>query len=100
MSHKTLLLTAALLALLNACSRDYTPDPKATGEEIYQAACAECHQADEQGAMFTIDPKNANPTYIAHKIRSGSVMMPKFPNISASDINKLSAFVLAHSKSE
>lgn len=98
--HKTLLLTAASLSLLSACSRDYAPDSKATAEEIYQAACSECHQADEQGVIFHMDAKNANATYIAHKVRSGSIRMPKFPKMKIQDINKLSVFVLAHSKSE
>ena len=98
LSHLT--LTALSLALISGCSRDYAPDSKASGEEIYRSACAECHQADETGIIFTIDTKNANPTYIAHKVKTGSLMMPKFPHLKADDLKKLSAYVLEHSRSE
>lgn len=100
MNRITIITASTLLALLNACSRDYTPEPQASGEEIYQAACAECHKADDKGAIFHIDPKNANPTYVIHKVKSGSLMMPSFPNIKAEDFKKLTAFVLTHSSSE
>ncbi len=92
--------TALLFLFLGGCSRDYTPDSKASGEEIYQAACAECHEADESGMIFKISSKNANSTYIAHKVKSGSLTMPSFPNMKTEDFKKLSAFVLEHSKIE
>lgn len=101
MKRTTIITSCALsLVLLNACSRDYAPDPKASGEEIYQAACVECHTADDKGVIFHIDPKNANPTYVIHKVKSGSLMMPSFPNIKAEDFKKLTAFVLANSSNE
>ncbi len=101
MSRNTIVSTFAVtLTILSACSRDYAPDPKASGEEIYQAACAECHQPDDKGKIFHLDPKNANPTYVAHKVRSGSLTMPSYPNIKAEDFKKLSAYVLANSSTE
>ena len=95
----TSILSLTLL-VLGACSRDYSPDPKASGEEIYLAACAECHKADDKGTIFHIDPKNANPTYVIHKVKSGSILMPSFPNIKAGDFKNLTAFVLANSSTE
>ena len=88
---KILMITILSLVSLNGCSRDYAPDAKASGEEIYQAACTECHQADANGIIFNINAKNANPTYIAHKVKAGSLMMPSFPKMKAADFNKLSA---------
>ncbi len=95
--HRTFFLAPICLALFAGCSRDYQPDPKATGEEIYQEACSECHKPDEKGFIFNINSKNANPTYIAHKVKSGSMMMPSFPKIKATDLKKLTAFALEHS---
>jgi len=91
---------ALLLILLSACSRDYAPDVSASGEEIYQAACSECHQPDANGMIFKIDGKNANPTYVAHKVKSGSLMMPSFPKMKANDLKKLSTYVLTHRNTE
>ncbi|WP_349432307.1 cytochrome c [Methylomarinum sp. Ch1-1] len=99
-STMTISLSALAIALIAGCSRDYDPAPEASGEQIYQAACIECHPADEKGIIFHIDSKNANPTYIAHKVKTGSLMMPKFPNIKAEDLKKLSAYALEHSASK
>lgn len=93
-------LIAASALLLSACSRDYAPPPEASGEQMYLAACAECHKADENGAIFHLAEQNANATYVAHKVRSGSIMMPAFPNIKAEDFKKLSAYVLANSRTQ
>ena len=82
------------------CSRDYTPEASDNGEAIYKAACAECHQAEDKNApemFFTLDSKIANAKYIAHKVNSGSLMMPKFPNIKGSKMRSLSEYVLDHS---
>jgi len=95
-----LTVTLLLLVLLPSCSRDYTPDISASGEQIYQAACSECHQPDADGMIFKINGKNSNPTYVAHKVKSGSLMMPSFPKMKADDLKKLSAYVLAHSNIE
>jgi cytochrome c551 len=88
------------LMLLAGCSRDYTPESAATGETIFQQACAECHQADDKdgpNSFFTLNDKNANPTYIAHKVHTGSIIMPKFPNIKGKKMRALSEYVLEHS---
>ncbi|PKM12978.1 MAG: hypothetical protein CVV13_03250 [Gammaproteobacteria bacterium HGW-Gammaproteobacteria-3] len=89
-----------LIFLVSGCSRDYTPEASATGEAIFQAACIECHQAEDKNApdfFFTINAANANATYVAHKVHSGSLMMPMFPNIKGKHMRALSAYVLAHS---
>ncbi len=87
-----------MMFLLGACSSDYSPTPQATGEEIYQAACQECHQADEQGFIFNINKKNANANYVGYKVKTGSLTMPAFKKLKAEDLKKLSEFVLEKSK--
>ncbi len=93
-------LSAVLFVLTSGCSRDYAPDANANGEQIYQAACSECHQPDANGMIFKINSKNANPTYVAHKVKSGSLMMPSFPKMKAHDLKKLSVYVLEHRMTE
>lgn len=95
---KWICLTSSAIAIV-ACSDDYTPAPRATAETIYLEACARCHTANpETPEMYwTINLKNVNDTYIAHKVHTGSLAMPRFPNIKGKSMNKLSAFVLAHS---
>ena len=99
--NKKKLLTVLSLTLISAgCSRDYTPETSATGAAIFQQACAECHQAEDKNApdfFFTLNDKNANPTYIAHKVHTGSILMPKYPNIKGKKMRALSEYVLEHS---
>ena len=100
MNDKNWLPVLSLALVLAGCSRDYTPQASATGESIFLEACAECHQAKDKAAgnfFFTLDDKNANPTYIAYKVHSGSIIMPKFPNIQGRKMQKLSEYVLDHS---
>lgn len=88
-----------IILILSGCTSDYTPEPEATGEEIYQAACSECHQSDD-GVLFKLHPKNANEAYIAYKVKSGSLTMPAFKNMKAEDLHKLGEYILAHSQSD
>ncbi len=93
----------ALLSLaafsLAACSDDYTPKANATGKRIYLEACATCHAAEPgtTDMYWTIDVKNANATYVAHKVHTGSLTMPSFPNIKGAKMRQLGEFVLSHS---
>ncbi len=94
MLTKTTLTLVCVAAAVTGCSRDYTPPPQASGEEIFQSACAECHQADKQGALFSLSKKNANRTYIIHKVKSGSISMPAFVKLKTADLDKLGDYVL------
>ncbi len=101
MNNKLALIGAALL--IAGCTRDYMPEPGASGEQIFKAACAECHNTVVEGApgkLFTLNSEKATPTYIAHKVHAGSLMMPKFPNVKDQDMRALSAYVLDHSLRE
>ncbi|BCG65935.1 MAG: cytochrome c551 [Methyloprofundus sp.] len=82
-----------------ACSDDYTPKPNVTGKTIYLEACARCHTGKPEAPdmYWTINLKNVNNTYIAHKVNTGSLTMPRFPNIKGADMRKLREFVLTHS---
>lgn len=94
----TVFLAISLLSI-NACSRDYTPLPGSSGEKIFQEACSECHKADNKdapGMIFSLDPANAHEGFIVQRVHTGSIKMPKFPNIKDNDLKQLSAYVLTH----
>ena len=69
--NKTLLFAASTVLLLAGCSRDYTPAAGATGEEIFNAACLECHEAIEgkENIFYEIDSTKKNVDFFAKKIR-------------------------------
>jgi cytochrome c551 len=104
MINKFMLLASCFVIVLQTgCSDDYTPAADADGEAIFIAACVKCHALgdDKPGNMFfTLNQKNANKTYVAHKVHSGSISMPKFPNIQGRKMDLLSEFVLDHSMRE
>lgn len=93
---KPLFIPAAVI-LLAGCSREYAPDSRASGEQIYQAACLECHKPAANGSIYTLKAKNANAAYIAEKVRGGSLLMPAFPNMKTDDLTKISTYALEHS---
>lgn len=92
-------LLFVVTGLLSACSNDYTPEKTATAEQIYQEACASCHSGEsaDSSKYWTMNKKNANKAYVTYKVKGGSLTMPKFNNISAEDLEKISEFVLKHS---
>ncbi len=97
MKIQQLLIIIGTLFILNGCSKDYSPSEKATGESMYQTACAQCHKKDEKGKIFTFDSEKANITHITERIKSGSLMMPKFPNIKGKQLTQLSDYILKNS---
>ena len=100
MNKKLMMVGSCFIVLLGGCSNDYTPPADADGEAIFNAVCVECHSLgdDRPGNMFfTLHQKNANKTYVAHKLHTGSISMPKFPNIKGRKMQLLSEFVLDHS---
>ncbi len=98
-SCKVILLLGMAL-LLSACSKTYTPAPNATGQQIFQQACAECHKADNKetpGMIFILSPEQANVAFIAETLHRRSLLMPEFPNIKNTQMQILSEYVLKHS---
>jgi cytochrome c551 len=98
MSNKLTVIGAALL--IAGCTRDYMPASGASGEQIFASACAECHSTavkDVPGMLFTLDSDKATPAYIANKVHTGSLIMPKFPHIEGREMRALSGYVLDHS---
>lgn len=86
--------------LISGCSSDYQPPETADGEQIFLAACAECHTAESDkpvNMFFTLDQANANQQYIAERIANGGLIMPKFPNIKGQQLDQLTSYVLEHS---
>jgi len=96
---KLLLLTASAALLLSGCSNDYTPTANATGEDIFKGACMECHDAVEgkENIFYEIAGDKRNADFFADKISSGSLIMPKFPNISGDKLKAVSQYALEHS---
>lgn len=98
MFKKFSVLIASIVALA-ACSNDYTPNKSATGQQIYQEACAGCHSGEpaDPSKYWTMNKKNANKAYVTYKVKNGSFTMPKFNKINIDDLEKISEFVLKHS---
>ena len=96
---KLLLLTATAGLLLSGCSRDYTPAAGATGEDIFKGACMECHEAIEgkENIFYEIASDKKNADFFARKISSGSLIMPKFPNITGDGLKAVSQYAFEHS---
>lgn len=96
---KFLLLTASAALLLSGCSRDYTPAADATGEDIFKGACMECHEAIEgkDNIFYEIAADKRNADFFAKKISSGSLIMPKFPNITGDGLKAVSQYAFEHS---
>lgn len=101
--NKFFLLTAATgVLLLSGCSRDYTPTSGATGEEIFKSACMECHEAIEgkDNIYYELASDKKNIEFIEGRIASGSLVMPKFPNITGDSLKAVSKYALEHSASK
>ncbi len=96
---KALFLMAAATVTLSGCSRDYTPTAGATGEDIFKAACMECHEDVEgkDNIFYELASDKRNADYFAKKVSSGSLLMPKFPNITGDHLTAVSQYALEHS---
>ncbi len=97
MKTKQLLVIISTLFILNGCSKDYNPSDNETGISMYQTACSQCHKKDAKGFIFSFDSDNANVDYIQQRVESGSLMMPKFPNIQGEKLQQLSEYILKNS---
>ena len=100
---KLLLLTAATTTLfLAGCSRDYTPVAGASGEDIFKGACMECHEAIEgkDNIFYELKSADKNTEFFAEKVSSGSLLMPRFPNITGDNLKAVSQYALEHSASK
>ena len=52
------------------------------------------------GKAIALSAKRSTPKGVAEKIGSGSMLMPKFPNIQGAELEALSAWVVANSEPE
>ena len=84
----------ASTAFLAACSgtNDYTPAAGATGQSMYTASCASCHNGEFHHWQLT--PEEQNADYIKKVISDGTMGMPSFPNIKEAELETLAKFVL------
>lgn len=94
---KKILLVIAGVAVLAGCSKtdDYKPEVGASGEDIFKAACASCHEVNDKGEGV----ESLKSEYVTDKISKGSMGMPAFPNITGTELESLSAYVLTKSLS-
>ena len=90
-------LLIAALVLICACSRDYAPNGKADGGQIYREACMECHKPAANGSIYILKTQNANTDYISAKVKNGSLLMPSFPHMTNADLGKISLYALEYS---
>ena len=99
MKKLLLLAITTMPFVLAGCSRDYTPVAGASGEDIFKGACMECHEAIEgkENVFYELKSENKNTDYFARKIASGSLLMPKFPNITGDSLKAVSQYALEHS---
>ena len=88
-----------LSGLITGCSRDYTPAADASGEDIFKGACMECHEAVEgkDNVYYELASEDKNIDFFSKKVSSGSLLMPKFPNIIADKLTAVSQYALEHS---
>ncbi len=83
---KKICLTLAVAALaLAGCSKTntYAAAAGASGEDVFKAACAECHKKNDNGKIFELASDKANATFVSKKVTEGGVIMPSFPNSRA-----------------
>lgn len=98
---KTHLVIAASTALiLVGCGggKDYTPPADASGEQIFTAACSECHKPLSADKAMILSASVANKEAIIKKFQGGSMRMPAFKNIQGDAANRLADYVLANSE--
>lgn len=96
-----LLASAVLLGGCNFTNY-YTPEANATGEQIFEGICSQCHhtQASAGGSKvyYKLSRDKSNAAAIKKQISEGGWMMPAFPNIQGQALDTITEFVLAHSK--
>jgi len=99
---KALFLVTTAAISLSGCSRDYTPAAGETGEDSFKGACMECHEVIEgkENVYYELTADKKNTDFIAKKVSSGSLLMPKFPNITGDNLKAVSQYALEHSISK
>lgn len=101
MKKKNWVIAAVVFSGLTGCtkSNDYMPPADASGETIFNAACVTCHKPDG-GSVMMLSAKMANVDAIAHKVLTGSMGMPAFPNLQGDPGKRLAEYVLSNSKTK
>ena len=100
MKRVSIALPLVLLAMAG-CSKpsDYTPPAGATGEQIFTAACAECHQKSD-GKIFELSGDKGSVAAISKKITEGGTMMPSFPGIKGDALTSVAQYVVENSSAK
>lgn len=98
MKKVSLVIPLALLAM-TGCSKtsDYSAPAGATGEQIFTAACAECHEKTD-GKIFELSADKATVAAISKKVSEGGMMMPSFPGIKGDALTAVSQYVAENSQ--
>ena len=100
MKRSVLMMPVVALAMTGCADvSDFEAIKGMTGEQVYQAACADCHTR-ESGSYFTLSGELATVEGMSAKIHEGGMVMPSFPGITGAELKALSEYVLANSKVE
>jgi len=100
MKKTKLLITLCIVNALIGCggSRDYAPSTDATGEQIFSAACSECHKPLQSNVAMILREKVANKEALKQQFQNGSMRMPAFPNIQGDAADRLVDYLLSNSE--
>ena len=96
---KLLFIVATSALILTACTDEYSPAENTSAKEIFKAACMDCHKAIEgkDNIYYELAAEKKNLAYIEAKISAGSLLMPKFPNLTGDSLKAVSQYALEHS---
>ena len=92
-------ISLLLIVSLSGCSRsnDFTATPDMSGEDIFKAACVECH-SPKMGHVMLLNKDMNDADLIANQVLTGSLSMPAFPNLQGEPAKKLAEYILANSQ--
>ena len=89
-------LIAAVYLLLSGQTKNYRPE-SSNPSVIYQEVCADCHgkQGEGSGLFYpALGEKEISRRDVIEIIRKGAFMMPAFPHIPDTTLQKLSTFIM------
>lgn len=100
MKKINVVVAASTLVILIGCGggRDYSPPAGASGEQIFTAACSECHKPLSTDKVMILSASVGSKEAITKKFQSGSMRMPAFKNIQGEAADRLADYVLSNSE--
>lgn len=93
---KALIVSILILTSSLSQASDYTPTEGLSGSQIYSETCASCHGdtgTGKFGIILKLTEATLSSEQIANKIKTGSTLMPAYPNIKAEQLLQLAEYV-------